>query len=475
MRRLLLVLFTALALRAAPPNIVFILADDMGTGDVKCFFPAGKTATPNLDRLAAQGMRLTDAHSGSAVCTPTRYGIVTGRYAWRSRLKKGVLGGFSSSLIEPDRSTVAKVLKQAGYRTACVGKWHLGMDWPRGDGSADEGDAGKGIQWDQPIGGGPLGAGFDEYFGISASADMPLYGFIRNDRVVEKPTTEKTFIRKGPAVAEFETELCLPAFARESIAFLERCAQKGGPFFLYLPLNAPHTPISPNPAWQGKSGLGPYGDFVMETDDTVGQVLAALDRLGLASNTVVFFSADNGCSPAAKIEDLRAKGHDPCAGLRGTKADVYEGGHRVPTIVRWPGTVPPGSTRAVTVTLTDFMATVAEIAGAKLPDGAAEDSVSFVPVLKGGTNAVHEAVIHHSINGSFAIRRGAWKLCACPGSGGWSDPKPGAAGTKKLPPVQLFNLEQDPAEQTNLQDRHPEIVRELSALLEAYQREGRRR
>jgi arylsulfatase A-like enzyme len=189
----------------------------------------------------------------------------------------------------------------------------------------------------------------------------------------------------------------------------------------------------------------------------------------------VFFSADNGCSPAADIKNLREQGHDPCAGLRGTKADVYEGGHRVPTIVRWPGTVPPGSTRAVTVTLTDFMTTAAEIAGAKMPDGAAEDSVSFVPVLKGGTNAVHEAVIHHSINGSFAIRRGAWKLCACPGSGGWSDPKPGAAGTKKLPPVQLFNLEQDPAEQTNLQDRHPEIVRELSALLESYQREGRRR
>lgn len=463
---------------AARPNIVYILADDLGYGDVRCFNAQGKIATPHLDRLAAAGARFTDAHTSSAVCTPTRYGILTGRYNWRSRLQSGVLNGYSNRLIEPGRLTVAEYLRQHGYRTAGVGKWHLGMNWARKDGDRSRKiETGWEIDYGRPIADGPLSVGFDDYFGISASLDMPPYLFIRRDRAEGIPTVEKTFVRKGPAVAEFEAIDVLPALVRTARSLIDTNAQaaRGGkPFFLYLPLSAPHAPIVPTPEWQGKSGLNAYGDFVMQVDAAVGQILASLESNGLADHTLVIFTSDNGCSPVAKYPELLAKGHDPSAGFRGTKADIFEGGHRVPLIVRWPGNVKPGTVSDQLVCLTDLFATCAEILGTHLPDTAAEDSVSFLPALLGtATGVLRTSIVHHSINGSFAIRQGSWKLILCPDSGGWSAPRPGSDEAKGLPAVQLYDLSKDSAERHNVQADHPEIVERLTKQLEQLVASGR--
>ena len=461
-----------------PPNIVYILADDLGYGDVHCFNTGGKIATPQLDRLAASGMRFTDAHSSSAVCTPTRYGILTGRYNWRSSLKSGVLNGYSSRLIEPGRLTVPEFLRQHGYRTACVGKWHLGMDWPRKEGGPSGKIAtGWEIDYARPITNGPTAVGFDDYFGISASLDMPPYLFINRDRAEGVPTVEKTWVRKGPAGADFEAIDVLPSLVRAATSFIAKnapAARGGKPFFLYLPLAAPHTPILPLHEWQGKSALNDYGDFVMQVDSAVGQILASLETEGLAGETLLIFTSDNGCSPQANYPELLARGHDPSAGFRGTKADIFEGGHHVPFIVRWPGKVKPGTASDQVACLTDLFATCAEVLGTRLPDAAAEDSVSLLPALLGTTTGpLREAIVHHSINGSFAIRQGRWKLALCPDSGGWSHPKPDSDEAKGLPEVQLYDLSADPAERHNVQAEHPEIADRLTRLLEKYVASGR--
>lgn len=463
---------------AAKPNIVYILADDLGYGDIRRLNPEGKIATPNLDRLAAASMAFTDAHSSSAVCTPTRYGILTGRYNWRSRLKSGVLGGFSPRLIEEGRLTVPTMLKRRGYTTAAIGKWHLGMEWPLKDGGLVQGNPDNAnVDYARPIANGPLAVGFDSYFGISASLDMPPYVFIENDRVTVVPTTEKQWIRKGPAAADFEAEAVLPTLISRANDYLGKqaaAAKEGKPFFLYLALTAPHTPILPTPEWQGKSGISPYADFVMEVDAAVGQVLERLDNLGLSDSTLLFFASDNGCSTAADYPTLLAKGHNPSYHFRGQKADIYDGGHRIPFMVRWPGHVKPGTTSDQTVCLTDLMATLAGVLGEKLPDTAGEDSVCLLPALLGEEKApLREAVVHHSINGSFSIRQGRWKLELCPGSGGWSAPKPNVDDTSVLPLIQLYDLESDVSEQTNVQEKHPEVVEKLTKLLEKYVADGR--
>ncbi|QDU25106.1 Arylsulfatase [Anatilimnocola aggregata] len=475
------------------PNIIYILCDDLGYGDVKCLNPDCKIATPHVDALAKSGMTFTDAHSGSAVCTPTRYGVMTGRYAWRTKLQRGVLGGLSPSLIDPARMTVASLLKKEGYRTACVGKWHLGLDWIKQPGkqvnelNIESAQQVNNVDYSKPFGGGPLGAGFDEYFGISASLDMVPYTFLKNDRVAVLPTAEKTFpmmlgllggqTRKGPAAPDFEAADVLPALTKEAIAFINRQApdaHAGKPFFLYLPLASPHTPIVPTSEWQGKSGLNPYADFVMQTDDAVGQLMRTLDEQKLAENTLVIFTSDNGCSPQANFGELKEKGHNPSYVFRGTKADIFEGGHRVPFIVRWPAQVPAGKTSDQLTCLTDFFATAAAVAGADVPANAAEDSVNMLPAITGKAHEpIREAVVHHSINGSFAIRRGNYKLEFCPGSGGWSEPKPGTKLAKELPEVQLYDLESDIGEQKNLHDAEPNVVRELTRLLNRYFTIGR--
>ena len=479
-------LLLAIDARAADaPNIVYILADDLGYGDVKCLNPAGKIATPHLDRLAAQGMIFTDAHSSSSVCTPTRYGVLTGRYNWRSRLKNGVLGGFSRRLIEPDRMTVADFLRQEGYATACIGKWHLGFSWQLKDGGLadDNGNFGRLYEhaWDvdytKPILDGPLAVGFDYYFGISASLDMPPYVFIENQHATEIPTTTKKYLREGPAGEHFEGVDVLPHVTEKTsryIAMHAAAARAGKPFFIYVPLNSPHTPILPSPEWQGKSGLNAYADFVMQTDHTVGQIMAALERNGVAENTLLIFTSDNGCSPQADFKELAEAGHHPSHVYRGHKADIYDGGHRVPFIARWPARVKSGSVNDQTICLTDLFATAADILNERLPPDAAEDSVSLLPALEGrDRKPLREAVVHHSINGSFSIRQGNWKLILCPDSGGWSAPRPGSDAAKGLPPVQLYDLSQDIGERRNLHGEHPEVVTQLTQLLERYVADGR--
>jgi arylsulfatase A-like enzyme len=448
------------------PNIVYILCDDLGYGDVHCLNPErGRIATPNMDRFAAQGMTFREAHSTSAVCTPSRYGILTGRYNWRSPLQSGVLSGFSQPLIAPGRLTVPELLKQQGYQTACIGKWHLGMTFA---GEGDHRDLTK------PILNGPTACGFDYFFGISASLDMPPFAYIENDRFTQTPSVTKKWVRSGIATPDFDAADVLPALARKAGEFIATNAQAGKPFFLYLPLTSPHTPLVPTKEWQGKSGLGSYGDFVMETDWAIGEVLADLDKSGVAGNTLVMLASDNGCAPYIGVTNLERLGHFPSADRRGYKADIWDGGHRIPLIVRWPGKVKAGSVCDQLVSLVDLMATCADILGVKLPDHAGEDSVSILPALLGTSSApVHEAVVFHSINGSFAIRQGRWKLELCPDSGGWSFPRPGSAAARGLPPVQLYDMAKDICERTNEWQAHPEIVAQLTKLVEKYVADGR--
>ncbi|HVJ85130.1 MAG TPA: arylsulfatase [Caulifigura sp.] len=449
------------AIAAEKPNIVYILADDLGYGDVQCLNPErGKIPTPNLDRFASQGMTFTDSHSGSAVCTPTRYGLLTGRYAWRTRLQQGVLdGGDDEPLIAPDRLTVPKLLKQHGYTTACLGKWHLGYTSERPaapDGVPAKGKKAKAAENTPPVGskivGGPTTRGFDYFWGCSNARTMQA--LVENDRVIESMEPVNMLPRLGSRAVQYIGDRAADAKA-------------GKPFFLYLPLTSPHTPIVPAPQWQGRSPLGSYADFVMQTDAVVGEVLAALDRAQLTDSTLVVFTSDNGCSPAAKTEQLEKDGHFASAGFRGYKSDIWEGGHHVPFFVRWPGRVAAGSKLDQLICHSDLMATCAEMLGATLPPNAGEDSVSILPVLLGkATGPVHEAVVHHSISGRFAIRQGPWKLCLCAGSGGWSK-----NGDAESP--QLYQLDTDPAERQNVQSGNPEVVARLTTLLESYYQRGR--
>jgi arylsulfatase A-like enzyme len=486
---MLLLTAALLAAPTAKPNVVVVLADDLGIGDVRCYNPAGKIPTPHLDALAAAGLRFTDAHTPSGVCTPTRYGLMTGRYCWRTKLQSGVLGGLSPRLIEPGRQTVASLLKGQGYVTGCIGKWHLGMDWELKPGKAvtelniEPREQVFNVEYNRPIRNGPLAVGFDSYFGIAASLDMVPYTFIRDDRVTADPTEDRkfpmsagrpnAFTRLGPTAPGFEADAVLPTLVTDAEAFLaRRAAEPAKPFFLYLPLTTPHTPILPSAEWAGKSAVGPYGDFVMQTDAAVGRVLAALDKHGQAANTLVIVTSDNGCSPQADFPALKAKGHDPSNGYRGTKADVYEGGHRVPFLARWPGVVTPGVSDRL-VCLTDVFRTVADLTGMAVGDAAGEDSVSFLPTLRGEPAAGRTGLVMHSVNGSFAVRDGAMKLCLCPGSGGWSAPRPGRDPVAGLPPVQLFDLAADPAERTNLAASQPQSVERLTAGLEKWLADGR--
>lgn len=454
-----LLLPLALLRAAVPskPNIVYLLADDLGYGDVQCLnLERGKIATPNIDRLANEGMVFTDAHSGSSVCTPTRYGILTGRYAWRTRLQSGVLKGYETPLIASERLTVPSLLQQQGFHTACIGKWHLGFTIEGADrfGGGKPGDGGA------PLGAithnGPTTRGFDEYYGFHHARMMK--SFFENKRVTQR----------------VEEEDMLPLLAKESVAFVKRQTETEQPFFLYLALSAPHTPIVPTKDWQGKSELGKYGDFVMETDWAVGEVLKAIDQAGVAENTLVIFTSDNGCSKAAGISKLQTHGHYPSADLRGSKADLFDGGHRIPFVVRWPGKVDAGSSSEQTICLTDLMATCAEFLETELPANAAEDSVSILPaLLSTDRSPLRDSIVHHSINGSFAIRQGDWKLSLCPGSGGWSSPKPGSAEAADLPAIQLYNLANDLGETNNLQAKYPESVAQLTELLEEQIADGR--
>ncbi len=455
------------------PNIVYILADDLGYGDVSVYNEHAAWETPAIDRLAAEGIRFTDAHSGSAVCTPTRYGILTGRYAWRTRLKQGVLWSWDKPLIEPERLTVPTLLKQKGYESACIGKWHLGLGWQYSDTDTTK------VDFSKPVLGGPTKLGFDYFYGITASLDIPPYVYIENDHatvVPEKYTESKDkygWWRKGLTGSDFDHHTVLSHLTDKAVSYIKQ--KRKHPFFLYFALTAPHTPILPEKAFQGKSGTNPYGDFVLQVDHTVERVLDAIKEAGIENNTIVFFTSDNGCSPAADYEVLAKFGHDPSYIYRGTKADIFEGGHRIPFIARWPGQIQPGLVSEETVCLTDLMATAARIAEINMPSEAGEDSYDITPLLFNHrlSESVREATVHHSINGSFAIRKENWKLIMCPGSGGWSYPRPGTDEVKGLPPIQLYDMETDPGEKKNVYKEFPEVVKELKGLLIEYIENGR--
>ena len=476
------VLLIATATAADHPNIVFIMADDQGFGDVSALNPNSKIPTPNIDRIAEEGMIFVDGHSSSSVCTPTRYSVLTGRYHWRTRLQKGVLGGFSVPLISPGRLTVASLLQQQGYRTACIGKWHLGWNWPLKSGGTadDQGNfsgsfkGGWDVDYTGQIQNGPNDVGFDYFFGISASLDMPPYVFVRDRVPTEAATVEKAFHRKGPAGENFEAVDVLPKITEEAVNFIRKNANTDSPFFVYFPLNAPHTPIVPTGEWEGRSGINKYGDFTMQVDWTVGEVLKVLDDTGVRENTLVIFTTDNGCSPAAKIPELEAAGHDQNYIYRGHKADIYEGGHRVPFLARWPAKVKAGTRSDQLVGQLDLLATAAEITGAAVPNHGGEDSVSFLPALLGTTDGpLRNSIVSQSIGGQFAIRDGDWKLCLCPGSGGWSHPRPGRLDMSEFPPFQLFNLKNDPGEESNIQAEHPERVERMKTMLKEIIDRGR--
>lgn len=475
---------------ATSPNVVLILADDLGYGDVHCYNPErGKIATPNIDRLATEGMRFIDAHSSSAVCSPTRYSILTGRYHWRTRLQKGIVEVWEPPLIAAGRLTLPALLHKNGYHTACIGKWHLGWDWPlnsqesrrlkdvasqtKSDLSATETDrATWKSAFSKPIAGGPTTRGFDRYFGTDIP-NWPPFCFINDDRTVGMPSEylparlfqNNQASLQGPALPNWSLEKILPTLGDHACEYLADQLKRKSPFFLYLPLTAPHTPLAVNEEWKKKSGLNPYADFVMETDALVGRVLNTIEANGGADNTIVIFTSDNGCAPYIGVKYLEALGHYPSGPLRGYKADVYEGGHRIPFIVRWPGEVKAGSVCTQTICSVDVMATVADVIHASLPTDAAEDSVSILPLLKGENRPVHEAVIHQSIAGVFAIRRGDWKLIVSPGSGGWSEPRDGSAAAKDLSPLQLYNLREDIAESTNHANDRADVAAELNLLL----------
>ncbi len=457
------------------PNLIYILADDMGYGDISCLNENSALHTAHTDKLARGGIRFTDAHASSAVCTPSRYSILTGRYNWRSALKRGVLWGYSPSLIEEGRLTAALMLKQAGYRTACIGKWHLGIDWASPPGGETE------VDFSCPITKGPLDFGFDYFYGISASLDMPPYVYIENDCVTavpdrvtknEKVGDSQDWWREGPTGSDFKHIEVLPNLTEKVLDTIDE--YKDSPFFIYFPMSAPHTPILPTEEFSGKSGTNPYGDFVLMCDDAVGRIMNKLEDAGVSDNTIVIFTSDNGCSPQANYKELARFGHNPSYVFRGHKADIYEGGHRIPLIVRWPERIKGGTVSAEPVCLSDLMRTMADITGFELPGSAGEDSVSNLPVWLGEEyrRPLREAAVHHSVDGSFSIRKGKWKLELCPGSGGWSDPKPGEE-PPGAPPVQLYDLDQDIGERVNLCDKHPEVVEDLRLLLKTYVETGR--
>jgi len=470
------------------PNIIYVLADDLGYGDIAILNKNGKIKTPNIDRLGKEGIIFTDAHTSSSVCTPTRYGIITGRYSWRSRLKESVLFGYSKALIPNTRTTVASLLKRHEYSTAFIGKWHLGWDWAIKDSAdIDENDLNsknlENIDFSKPIKNGPKELGFEYSYGHSGSLDMAPYVYVENGMPTEVPITatsnksKYSWWREGPTANDFIHDDVTPNFFRKSFEYIKERSKEENPFFLYLALPSPHTPILPTKEWKDKSGLNPYGDFVMMVDDYMGQLEKVIKEAGIEENTMVIFTSDNGCSPEANFEILKQKGHNPSYIFRGHKADIFEGGHRVPFIVKWPGKIKQGIVSDQIICTTDLMATCADIVGYSLSSNEGEDSYSLLPLFKQAKldKPFREATVHHSINGNFAIRKGDWKLIMSPSSGGWSFPIPNKDQEviKTLPPIQLYNLKNDPGETLNLQVKNIEVVKELKSLLIKYINDGR--
>ena len=462
------------------PNIVLILADDMGYGDAGCYNPVSKILTPNIDRLASEGILFTDAHTPSSVCTPTRYGLLTGRYCWRTRLKKGVILGYDETpLIEKGRETIGSILQKKGYETACIGKWHVGMNWQtkgdyviRNDSNKWQNYSGifkeneENIDFMKPASGGPNELGFDYSFitlGCSTS-DNP-YCFIENQKTVGIPSlmlAEKWIGKPGVVTARMVPDWSMedvdPIFTEKAIEFIRQHEEKSAddPFFLYLALSSPHIPFLPPDFTKGKSDEGPRGDLVMVVDWSVGQIEKTLEKYGLGRNTLLIFTSDNGPRRGGN-------GHMSAGGFRGYKANIWEGGHRVPFIARWPGKISPGTQSDQTISLTDMLATFASLTGQDPAGKAGEDSYNILPTFFGETIGNDKTRIFHSASGVFAIRKGKWKLIE--GTKGSGSGRLNLT-TDSLEKVgQLYDLENDPYETNDLFDQETEIVKELRNIL----------
>lgn len=467
------------------PNIVYILADDMGYGDVSVFNPSGRIRTAHIDQIANQGMICTDAHTNSSVCTPTRYGILTGRYAWRTELKNGVLSGNSEHLIDTDRLTVASLLKNQGYATAVIGKWHLGMDWQTVDNQTADRRNGENVNYHLPAKISPLQYGFDYFFGLAGSLNMTPHAYVENN-LVQAPleylqddeAMRQTGLKGIPGWwgTDYRQDQVLSKLADKSISWIKGhlIEKEDQPFFLYLPLTAPHAPIVPSSGFVGESGIGSYGDYCMEVDHIVGRILDFLEEMNVADHTLLIFTADNGCSPQAKFANLQEQGHYPSYIYRGLKGSLYEGGHRVPFLVKWPGVIEPGTTSDVVMCTTDLLATVADIFDVALPQNAGEDSYSMLKVFKGEHPlwTRSRGVVHHSDAGHFSIRVGKWKLIIHE-KGGTRRQNPKGPPVINPAGIQLFDMRTDPEETTNIQHLHPGVVKELALLLIQYIESGR--
>lgn len=471
------------------PNIIILYADDMGYGDLGANNPASKIPTPQLDRLAAEGMRFTDGHSSSGVCSPSRYAMLTGRYHWRDF--HGIVNAFDGPVFKSGRLTMPEMLRKQGYTTACIGKWHLGFDWNsiRKPGSPAKSPKHDDYDWSKPFRGGPCDHGFDSYFGDNV-INFPPYAWIENDRLPAVP--DKTFeasdftgkpkeggweCRPGPGRSDWDPYQALPTLTRRGVDFIRSRKGKDQPFFLYFALPSPHAPVIPNEAFRGKSKAGAYGDFMVETDDASGQLLTALRDAELEQNTIVIFSSDNGPENFAYARDEKF-GHWSSAPLRGLKRDIYEGGHRVPFIIRWPGITKQGSVSDALISQIDLMATLASATGYKLPDHAAEDSHDFLPWLTGVSKSPPRSIhIHNTNSKSYAIRRGEWVLVDA--KSGYTSRKPTASWIRKHGAIQgaatrsqLFNLKQDIGQLQDVSSSHPELVTELRATLKNIRNQG---
>ena len=468
-------LFVATAVKAQSPNVILILADDLGYGDISAFNPKSQIHTPHIDNLTQDGIIFTDAHSSSALSTPSRYSILTGRYSWRTKLKEGVLNGFSSPLITPDRRTIAQMLSENGYNTACIGKWHLGWDWAYPKNAKNK----KDVDFSLPIKNGPTDRGFDYFYGIPASLGTAPHVYVENDKVTALPNrtigSQKgiKLIRNGVAGADFEPQDRLPNIIRHGIDYIDKQRNSSKPFFLYLPITAPHTPVLPADKYKGQTIIGDYGDFVVMIDDMVHQIVETLKKNKQLENTIIIFTSDNGCAPYIGVQEMEKQGHYPSYIFRGYKNDIYEGGHRIPLIISWKGKFTK-ATNSSLVSLTDFYATFAQMVNHRLKNEEAVDSYSIWPILsKKGTSA-RKDLIYESGKGYLSLRTPQLKLIFHGGSGGWGYPnKP--ADLAKLPNMQLFELDRDPSEKKNIinNKRYKKEVARMTQTIKKYVEEGR--
>ncbi len=471
------------AATTAPPNIVILYADDLGYGDLGCQNPESKIPTPQLDRLAAGGLRFTDAHSSSGICTPSRYALLTGRFHWRKF--HDIVNSFDPPVLAPEELTLPEMLKDRGYRTACIGKWHLGWNWidilrpgaqPKDSRPRDRVFAPEDFDWTKPISGGPLSHGFDYYFGDDVP-NFPPYAWFENDRLITTPneplqitpaTKEGAWeARPGPMTPGWDFYAVVPKLADRAVGWIQEQRGSREPFFLYVPFNSPHAPIVPTDEFTGRSQAGGYGDFVVQTDEYAGRILRALEENGFGGNTLIIFTADNGPEHYA-YERLRKFGHRSAGPLRGLKRDLYEGGHRVPFIVKWPGVVKPGGVSEALISQVDLMATLAAAVGYELPADAAADSHDFLPVWKELAPGPRRSIVHNTFPNAYAIRHESWLLIAHPTGAhsrvpAWFDVENGYVPDDQ--PGALYDLAVDLAQRTNRYAALPDKVSELTTLL----------